>query len=95
MKKVLKKVLIIISFAFLAYFTKPPVLHVYFDKASSSTLLQMVDYIQQPEKDYKIASWRRLNNHIQNQEKFKNTNTSKKTPKLSLLAFFIIICKHY
>ncbi len=84
MKKIYLKILLIliVCFVVLHLSNKKQQLHIYLDPATTPTLLQMVDFIQKPTKDFKIISWNRFDHYIKNKENFQNT-------------FFIPVDKNY
>ena len=59
MKKLIFKIIIILSCLFCVHITTRRI-HVYYDKATAPSLLQMVHLIKQPQKDYKIVLWERF-----------------------------------
>ncbi len=63
----------IVSFGFKKEIQEPKTIHVYMDSASTPALLQMVDFIRQPEEDFKIVIWDRYHSYIKYKEKYKNT----------------------
>lgn len=72
MKKLLFKILIILSCLFFAHTTTLRI-HVYYDKATAPSLLQMIHLIKQPQKDYKIVLWERFYKHMKNKQNYPNT----------------------
>ena len=73
MSPIKEKLIAIFCLVSLAFLSEPKVVHVYHDKASTPALLQMINFIEQPENDLKIVAWTRYHNHIQGKENFKNT----------------------
>ncbi len=73
MSPIKEKIIAAFCLVSLAFLSEPKVVHVYHDKASTPALLQMVNFIEQPENDLKIVAWTRYHNHIQGKENFKNT----------------------
>ena len=73
MSPIKKKIIAVFCLVSLAFLSEPKVVHIYHDKASTPALLQMVNYIEQPENDLKIVAWNRYHKHIQGKENFKNT----------------------
>ncbi|MBO7244519.1 MAG: hypothetical protein J6V53_04470, partial [Alphaproteobacteria bacterium] len=74
MRKLQLKIFIIFCCCGLVHFLpqKNVNIHIYADPATTPALLQMRDFIKQPDKDYKIANWNRYYRHI-HQSKFKNS----------------------
>ncbi|MGN1063053.1 MAG: hypothetical protein ACI4QM_01865, partial [Alphaproteobacteria bacterium] len=58
----LKGIIFLISFCigFGWQFAHRPVIHIYLDFATLPSLLQMIDFVQAPEKDQKVIIWRRF-----------------------------------
>lgn len=73
MKKIHFKIIIILSYLFLLNIStkKQTNIHVYIDPATTPALLQITDFIKQPEDDFKIISWNRY--QVKNQETYSNT----------------------
>ncbi len=73
MKIYLKLLIVFISIFSVIQLPPPRKIYVYFDKASSPSLLQMVDYIHTPKRDIKLIYWERFYSHIQNKNTYQNT----------------------
>ena len=73
MSPIKEKIIAVFCLVSLAFLSEPKVVHVYHDKASTPALLQMINFIEQPENDLKIVAWNRYHKHIQGKENFKNT----------------------
>lgn len=75
MKKIRVKIFAIFFCCFFVFLSQKNSqhLHLYFDPAVTPALLQMIDMIEKPDKDIKIASWNRFNHHIKDKKNFNNT----------------------
>ncbi len=82
--KILKiKIFIIVCFLFACYYTREHIVHIYFDKASNPTLIQMVDFVKRKDTDIKIVHWERINAHIKNKQDYKNVFFTKNEHSIS------------
>ena len=66
------KILLVFLLLFFVFHTRERVIYIYYDKASSPTLVQMTDFVKQKNADLRVAYWERVFSHITNKDKHKN-----------------------